>query len=895
LFCLILSPAASAADRYLGAGDSLQEALNAAAPGDTITLAAGTTFTGNFVLQNRTGSGWITIQSSMMASLPAAGQRVSPSHAPYMAKIVSPNGSAAINAAPGAHNYRIMGLEITAAPGVYSRGFVTLGEGNETRLDQLPYAIVLDRLYIHGDPEVGAKRGVALNSRDSNVTNSYISDIKSTSQDSQAIGGYNGPGPFQVINNYLEASGENIMFGGAAVTIPNLVPSDIVIRGNHLFKPLSWRKGSPTYDGTAWVVKNLFELKNARRVVVEGNIMENNWTQAQAGVAIQLTVKTEGGAMPWAVVEDVMFTSNIVRHAGAGINILGRDNGLGVVRRITFRNNIFDDIDKDNWVGGGHFIALLDRCEQVIVDHNTILQSNRAVSFDTAPSPAFVYTNNISPKGTYGIHGSGQAEGIGTLRYYAPGAVVTNNVIAGASPSVYPPENFMPASLSDVRFIDLLASNFKLAPDSPYLHSGTDGSALGADYDAVMRATGLRSISTCIEQNPTLNVQPASVPMSGTSVDLSVTIRNNDTAACLGRTLKLSAQHPSGWSGSFSSSSVALKPGESRSVTLTESVPSSSPYGTYSVNVTAADSVSWVTTLVKVTVGSKTAPVLSQVTVAPGSITYPGTGTGTVTLSSAAPAGGMVVKLSGSNAAAIIPASVTVPEGAATATFKVSTAAVSSNTSVTITAAISSITKTAAVTIIPPQSNSALDLLRIRSQYLPVMGGAKVGISIDLTYKAPPGGGAIQFTSSDPSLMAVPASVSVPGGNWGASIWPVTRSITSPQTVRITATSGKSVRSIDIPMFPVLVRAIHPPGTMSGGSSANMKMDLWAGAPAGGVNLSLSSSCSALTVPASLFVAEGVTYPAVTFQTKTVSSSTQCMITVRGPHNQLSAYVLVQP
>ena len=73
------------------------------------------------------------------------------------------------------------------------------------------------------------------------MLNSFISDIKAVNADSQAIVGYNGEGPFTIENNYLEAAGENVMFGGSDPAVTNLVPSDIVLRRNHLFKPLAWR------------------------------------------------------------------------------------------------------------------------------------------------------------------------------------------------------------------------------------------------------------------------------------------------------------------------------------------------------------------------------------------------------------------------------------------------------------------------------------------------------------------------------------------------------------------------------------------------------------------------------------------------------------------------------
>ncbi len=82
----------------------------------------------------------------------------------------------------------------------------------------------------------GQKRGIALNSGSTTIRNSYISDIKAFGQESQAIAGWNGTGPYTIENNYLEAAGVNILFGGADPAIQELVPSDIIIRRNHITK-----------------------------------------------------------------------------------------------------------------------------------------------------------------------------------------------------------------------------------------------------------------------------------------------------------------------------------------------------------------------------------------------------------------------------------------------------------------------------------------------------------------------------------------------------------------------------------------------------------------------------------------------------------------------------------
>src|SRR5690606_807226 len=152
--------------------------------------------------------------------------------------------------------YRMIGVEIRPAEGAFLHNVVAFGRGNEAA-DALPHHLVLDRAWVHGDAAVGARRGVALNGRHSAVTASTISDIKEVGADSQAIAGWNGPGPFLISNNLLVAAGENVMFGGETAAIPGLVPSDIEITGNHFTKPLEWWDEHASYAGTPWAVKNL--------------------------------------------------------------------------------------------------------------------------------------------------------------------------------------------------------------------------------------------------------------------------------------------------------------------------------------------------------------------------------------------------------------------------------------------------------------------------------------------------------------------------------------------------------------------------------------------------------------------------------------------------------------
>src|SRR5882724_7935492 len=206
------------------AGGDFQAALNAAQPGDVITLQAGATFTGPFTLPNKAGTGWITVRTSAPdSSLPAPGTRVTPSYAAVMPKIVAgSNVGPAIQAASGAHHFRFIGIEAKPLPGAKTFRIIELGTGGETSTATLPHDIIIDRCYIHGNPGEPEIRGVAFNGSRLAVIDSYLSEFKDCCQDTQAIMGWNGPGPFKIVNNYLEAAGENVMFGGADPSITNL-------------------------------------------------------------------------------------------------------------------------------------------------------------------------------------------------------------------------------------------------------------------------------------------------------------------------------------------------------------------------------------------------------------------------------------------------------------------------------------------------------------------------------------------------------------------------------------------------------------------------------------------------------------------------------------------------
>jgi PKD repeat protein len=475
----------------VAAGGNLQAALNAANPGDLIVLQAGATFVGNFTLPNKSGNDWVVIRSSADTALPAQGTRVGPAHSGLMAKLLSPNAAPAVATLSGAHHYRFVGIEIGLTSGVaINYGLVAFGDSYQNSPAQVPHDLILDRCYVHGNASGDLSRGVALNCANGAVIDSYIANIHGIGFDTQAIAGWNGPGPLKIVNNYLEAAGENVMFGGADPKIYGLVVSDIEFKRNLLSKPLSWNPREPEFAGIHWSVKNIFELKNAQRVLIDGNIFEHNWMDAQNGTAILFTPRNQEGTASWSAVQDITFTNNIVRHTAAGINLLGRDYNYPsqTLQRVKISNNLFVDVGNPRWGNNNVLFYMLDGTAQVTIDHNTAFQTGNIISADGQAHTGFVYTNNLTPHNNYGVIGSGYGPGRASLNAFFPGHIFAGNLLAGGAAGAYPAGNFFPATLDAVGFVNRPAGDYRLSASSLYRNAGTDGKDIGADIGALERA-----------------------------------------------------------------------------------------------------------------------------------------------------------------------------------------------------------------------------------------------------------------------------------------------------------------------------------------------------------------------------------------------------------------------
>ena len=635
----------------------LQAAIDAASPGDTILLRAGETFVGPFILKAKPSStAWITIRSDAADSvLPADGVRLIPSgkanantSRSLLPRLLGQGGALkttpVIRTDPGAHHYVLKFLEVDGSANL---GYETLIALGDDKTSTPAHDLVVDRVYAHGHQYKGMKRGIALNSQRTDVLNSYICDIKAVNADAQAINGYNGAGPFRIINNYIEGAGENLLFGGSDPAISQLVPTGIEVRGNHFFKPLAWQNailatpgsprvtstsgsgslaagthyfkvvalmytdtrtavsvpssevsasssgskavtltwsgvagadkyriyrgtsagneskyletssatttfsytgaselsGTPATSGTEWTVKNIFELKNAEHVTVEGNIFENVWQAGQYGYALVLTPRNQNGGSPWVRLRDITISNNIVRHASGVLQLAGYDvnNPTQQTQGVTLRNNLFYDIDPKKWGGSAKVFLIGDAPANVVIDHNTIIDTNSSVvyAYGSKTITGFVYTNNISPHGTYGIMGENGRPGQYTIDKFFPASNITYNVLAGGPASSYPKPNAFP-TMTDwtASFVSLTGNDYRLKTSSVFYAAGQGGGVPGADIGTVNVAVagvvlGLPATDpgSTPEPPPSTNVPPVARPGGPYSVSAGAPLSADGSAS----------------------------------------------------------------------------------------------------------------------------------------------------------------------------------------------------------------------------------------------------------------------------------------------------------------------------------------------------------------------------
>ncbi len=484
-------------------GGDFQAALNAAVPGDVIELAANAVVSAaGYSLPVKSGGimgGWITVRGA--GSRPAEFTRVTEADAVTMQypKIrTTANNVPAITSHVATSKWRFMGVTVEADPSVTTMGnLIELGWGGapDTTEATLPSFVYFDRSVIRGHPSLDCRRPFAFNGKSLAVFDSCVTEIHSVF-DAQAVSGWNGPGPFKIHNNLLEASTENISFGGSDPAITGLNPENIEITRNHIRKPQEWK-------ALGWLVKNLLELKKGIKVLIEGNVMENCWLGEQVGRAVVLWSVNQQSTDTTAECGNVTIRKNVFIACASGMS-LNKDGSNDLpqysavaMHHIAINNNVFIGLDAPPNNGGGRIFEINNQVENLSIEHNTAFSPSNSSFIWGGHLPLTNHTvkNNLCGGGAYQLFttaGQGQ-----TAIDTAGASPFTGNVVVLAQ-GVPPATNDFPPFFSYVGLVggpsaaydpNVTPAALAIDVNSGYHHFGTDGTDPGADIAAVLAAT----------------------------------------------------------------------------------------------------------------------------------------------------------------------------------------------------------------------------------------------------------------------------------------------------------------------------------------------------------------------------------------------------------------------
>src|SRR6266480_592272 len=287
--------------------------------------------------------------------------------------------------------------------------------------------------------------------------------------------------------------------------------------------------------------------------------------------------------------------------------------------------------------------------------------------------------------------------------------------------------------------------------------------------------------------------------------------------------------------------------------------------------------------------GPQPPPSLSSLTLSSSTVLAGSTVTGTLRLTSPAPAGGAVVRLQGSmEGQVIVPQSITIPAGSISATFMTTPAPetpfprwvfIQGNYG-------TSGGSQARILEIDPAPGPAT-LLAIGPASQDLIGGNSGRASVALVIPAPAGGGTVRLTTDNPSVIHVPASVTIPTGNSATSFTIGTSPVSGlPTGGNVFATAGGVTKSIFVnvsadPNAPPLLQSMTiTPTSVRGGTNAAGTVFLSAPAPAGGISVTLATSNpNAARVPGIVNVPGGQTSASFTVTTFAVGNNTLVTIT----------------
>jgi len=406
--------------------------------------------------------------------------------------------------------------------------------------------VIVDRCIFRVPPAASVVRGLDMNGSRVAVINSWF-DMRvapgvhpyNPSAGAQVINITGGAGPFRIYNNYIRGAGILLFLNDNDPRVPR---DDIDVRRNTFSYNDVFRCGSPTADGPCRDVRGPIELKRGRRVMFEGNIIENFWSTLTGGQAFIITPRAAGSNGPDAnnyQVADLTIRYNIVRNGSGFAQITGQDDvgfrNTKLTQRVTIVHNVITGIDGFKWAEKnygptrGQILAIANGAEDIIFRHNTVID-NRGTgpAFLHGSYAAFsgldfrdniLWVNRTQAGGGVGIRWSEPSilpNGVPinraneqtvlnsmALRIPNTSYEFSNNIIvAGPETRMTELQRNYPNAAANyfvqqrtegedvLGFENAAAANWRINASSPFKSASADGTDPGADIDEVDKRTG---------------------------------------------------------------------------------------------------------------------------------------------------------------------------------------------------------------------------------------------------------------------------------------------------------------------------------------------------------------------------------------------------------------------
>lgn len=284
-------------------------------------------------------------------------------------------------------------------------------------------------------------------------------------------------------------------------------------------------------------------------------------------------------------------------------------------------------------------------------------------------------------------------------------------------------------------------------------------------------------------------------------------------------------------------------------------------------------------------------PALKTLILTPASVVGSLNATGTVTMSAAGDLD-FIITLSNTDAAATIPASVTIPAGALTATFPITTTAVTANTTGYVKASYKGKTLSKLLTVKP------IGIQSLALKPSTVAGSLTTTGTVTLQAPAAPGDIVVSLSSSNTSV-ANPAvnTITIPAGALAGTFTVNTSAVASKTAVSITASTDGTTKSSTFTVRPIGLKSLTlTPSLAKGGSDVTGKITLEAAAAPGDIVVTLSSNSPSLApVPTTVTVLAGSLSAMFTIRTGTVVANTAITITATANSTTKTAKLILTP